>query len=184
MLFDIMREIQFYEGFLKPRAPKRRLMSHYCCPNCSFFKKGNLDKNGSIIKMTLPNQSRCSFNLRRAKAGDSVFRGRRESREKLASKKIILLLLAVYLIMSVSPISANADRGGRAARSCCLGFSFGALFGWILAPRVVEPRYEPPPPPRTCYRIIPGHCEDRWDPYEGRYYRFCYPERREPFPCP
>jgi hypothetical protein len=40
--------------------------------------------------------------------------------------------------------------------------------GWILAPRVVEPRYDPPPPPpRACYRIIPGHCEDRWDPYWG-----------------
>ena len=58
----------------------------------------------------------------------------------------------------------------------CLGGALGAALGCTAASRPVAP-------PPMCYREVPGHWEDRWNPYSGYYERTWIPPHTESYPC-
>ena len=101
----------------------------------------------------------------------------------MIKKWILLVILSTVLIWV--PAIANARRGGARGDgdflpAFCLGGALGGALGCMAASRPVAP---PPPPPPMCYREVPGHWEDRWNPYLGYYERMWIPPHTESYPC-
>jgi len=92
----------------------------------------------------------------------------------MIKKWILLVILCTALIWV--PIIANARHDGDFSRGLCLGGALGVALGCMAASRPVEP-------PPTCYREVPGHWEDRWNPYSGYYERVWIPPYTERYPC-
>ena len=101
----------------------------------------------------------------------------------MIKKWILLVVLCTSLIWA--PVIANARHGhDDVLPALCLGGAIGAALGCMAASRPVAiPPPPPPPPPPTCYREIPGHWEDRWDPHFGHYDRIWIPPHTESYPC-
>ncbi|MDH4266450.1 MAG: hypothetical protein OEW45_12480, partial [Deltaproteobacteria bacterium] len=104
-------------------------------------------------------------------------------------KKWILLAILCTVLIWV-PVIANARReggrheGGRGdgdfLPGFCLGGALGGALGCMAASRPMEP--PPPPPPPMCYREVPGHWEERWNPNSGYYERVWIPPHTERYP--
>ena len=97
----------------------------------------------------------------------------------MIKKWILLVILNTVLIWG--PAIANARHGGGRGdedflSGICLGGALGAALGCMAASRPVAP-------PPMCYREVPGHWEDRWNPYSGYYERTWIPPHTESYPC-
>ena len=98
---------------------------------------------------------------------------------KMIKKWILLVILCTALIWV--PAIANARHGEEGfLRGLCLGGALGGALGCMAASRPAAP---PPPPPPICYREVPGHWGERWNPYFGYYERMWIPLHTESYPC-
>ena len=89
-------------------------------------------------------------------------------------KWILLGILCTVLIWA--PAIANARRDEGFLPGLCLGGALGGALGCMAASRPVAP-------PSMCYREVPGHWIDRWNPYLGYYERMFIPPHTESYPC-
>jgi len=98
----------------------------------------------------------------------------------------VAALVVIFVLMLVLPPPVAQARGGF-GQGCLLGACVGIAFGWLFERHVMEPESPYPPhisPPQgSCYREVPGHWMQRWNPHTGYYEEVWIRRHLAPVPC-